>query len=156
MEAAVSAGAAFSFVARRNCSLTARERSLAFGLILAVPFAIASAFALFGAWLILPFAGLEMGALYLAFRWIERHAGDFECLTVEGDRVTLESVDAARVRRFEFNRCWAQVILDRDPASGHSRLALRSHGREVEFGVHLTEGERAWLAGELGRKLGAR
>lgn len=153
MEVAVSAGTAYSFVARRNCSLTAGERRLAFGLIFTVSLVIALAFAAVGAWPILPFAGVEMAALYGAFRWVDGHAGDYERLTVNGDRVTVESVEAAAVRRFDFNRYWAQVILARDAATGRSRLALRSHGREVEFGTHLTEGERVQLARELGRKL---
>jgi uncharacterized membrane protein len=154
MGLAVTAGAAgFSFTARRNCSLTTRERHLALGLIYAVSLAIGSAFALLGAWPILPFAGLEMAAVCLAFRWMEGHAGDFERLTVDGDRVTIETVERKTLRRFEFNRHWAQVVLARDRMSGHVRLALRSHGREVEFGSHLSDAERAQLARELRRRL---
>jgi uncharacterized membrane protein len=154
MEAVVTPGSAvFSITARRQCSLTAKERHLAFGLIFAVSLVIGFAFAFFGAWPILPFAGLEVVAVYLAFRWVDRHAGDFERLTVDGDRVTVESVEREAVSRFELNRHWAQVVLARDGVSGQVRLALRSHGREVEFGRHLNDAERAQLAMELRRRL---
>jgi len=143
----------FSFTARPNCSLTAGGRRVAFALIFAVSLGIATAFAALGAWPILPFAGLEMAALYLAFRWVARHAGDFERLIVDGDVVTVEAADCARRECFRLNRHWAQVVLAADPVSGHSRLALRSHGREVPFGRHLTDAQRAQLAGELRRRL---
>jgi uncharacterized membrane protein len=153
MEVAVTAGAAgFSLTARRNCSLTTTERHVALGLIYAVSFAIAAAFALLGAWPILPFAGLEMAAVCLAFRWMDGHAGDFERLTVDGDRVTIETADREESSRFEFNRHWAQVVFARDRTSGRLRLALRSHGREVEFGRHLSDAQRAQLARELRRR----
>jgi len=37
--------------------------------------------------------------------------------------------------------------------SGRGRLALRSHGREVEFGCHLTNEERERVAQELRQQL---
>ncbi len=144
----------FSFTAKPNCSLTPGGRRVAFALIFAVSLGIASGFALLGAWPILPFAGLEMAALYLAFNWVERHAGDFEQLTVEGDSVTVEAFESMRLERFRLDRHWARVVMAADPVSGHSRLALRSHGREVPFGRHLTDFERARLARDLRRALG--
>lgn len=51
--------AEFARVARRNNSLTSSGRFLVFVLVFVVSVGIAAAFAYFGAWLILPFAGLE-------------------------------------------------------------------------------------------------
>ncbi len=63
----------FKRVARRNNSLSSTGRLHVFAFIFVVSAGIAAAFAYFGAWLILPFAGIEMLVLYLAFRYIERH-----------------------------------------------------------------------------------
>lgn len=148
----VTAGEAAQFVltARRNNSLSSSGRFLAFGFILAVSLGIALAFTwILGAWLILPFAGTEMLVLYLAFRYVDRHAGDYERVTIEGDRLGVEVRDGGRVSRFEFNRCWAQVVCVGDG----SRLALRSHGRELEIGRHMSEEQRLAMAGELRREL---
>lgn len=143
----------FSLTARRNDSLSAAGRHLVFCLILAVSFAISLGFAVAGAWPILPFAGAEMLALYLAFRYMARHAADYERITVEDERVVLESVDGACTVRHEFNRRWAQVVLDWAHGDGHCRLALRYCGREVEFGRHLTDAERMAMAQRLRRTI---
>ena len=140
--------AEFSWVARRNNSLSSTGRLLVFAFLFVVSVGIAAAFAYFGAWLVLPFAGLEMLVLYLAFRYIERHAADYERVAIDGDRVKIEICEAGRARSHELNRYWAQVV-----SCGDGRLALRSHGREFEIGRHMSEEERLALARELRRQL---
>ena len=147
----LSHAAGFSRVARRNNSLSSTGRLLAFGFIFVVSVGIAVAFAMVGAWPILPFAGLEMLVLCLAFRAIERHAADYERIAIDGDRVKVEICEVGQARGHEFNRLWAQVVVSRDGA----QLALRSHGREVGIGRHLNDGQRLTLARELERQLRA-
>jgi len=104
--------------------------------------------------LVLPFAGAEMFVLFLAFRFIERHAGDFESIAIKDDRVLIERWEIGRVSRYEFNRYWAQVVVSHSASAGKSvLLALRSHGRQVEFGRHLTEDQRDALARKLRQQL---
>lgn len=147
---AVGATAEYVYTARRNNSLSSSGRLLAFGSILTVSLGIAGAFALIlGAWPIMPYAVVEMAVLYAAFRYIERHAGDCECITIRGESVSVEVREGKNVRRFEFQRYWVQVASE----PNGSRLALRSHGREVEVGRHLSESERADMARELAREL---
>ncbi|OFZ89492.1 MAG: hypothetical protein A3F74_20445 [Betaproteobacteria bacterium RIFCSPLOWO2_12_FULL_62_58] len=151
MECVTAGGAAgFAFTARRNNSLSSSGRFLVFGFILSVSVGIALAFTwVFGAWLILPFAGLEMLGLYLAFHYIERHAADYERVVIQGDKLNVELRDGGRMTCFEFNRHWAQVVCTGDG----SRLALRSHGRELEIGRHMNEEQRLAVARELKREL---
>jgi uncharacterized membrane protein len=139
---------AYTLIAKPNNSMTTAGRYLVFGFIFIVSSGISLAFAVIGAWLVLPFAGLEMLVLFLAFRYVDRQSGDYERLTLSGDRLLLECRAGGELKRSEFNRYWAQVVCD----AGGSRLALRSHGHEVEFGQYLTEQERTQLA----RKLKAR
>ena len=139
----------FAFTARRNNSLSSSGRLLVFGFVFFVSVGIGLAFTvIFGAWPIMPFAGLEMLVLYLAFRYAERHAADYERLAIAGDRVEVEVLDGGRLRRFDCNRQWAQLVC-RDGG----RLALRSHGREIEIGRHLNEQQRLSVARQLKRKL---
>ena len=144
--------AAFSLVARRNNSLSSTGRLFVFIFIFVVSVGIALAFALLGAWLILPFAGLEMLVLYLAFRYVDRRAGDYERIAIDGDRVELEFCEAGTTRRHELNRHWAQVVTSGDG----KRLALRSHGREFEVGRYLNAEERQKTARQLERLLHGR
>jgi len=145
----VARAAEFSLVARRNNSLTSAGRFLVFVFLFVVSVGIACVFAAFGAWLILPFAGLEMLVLYLAFRYVDRHAADYERIAIAGDRVKVEFFEMGRVQSHEFNRCWAQVVVSRDG----SRLALRSHGRELDIGRHMSDEQRLSAAREIRRQL---
>ncbi|MGH8711766.1 MAG: DUF2244 domain-containing protein, partial [Burkholderiales bacterium] len=77
---------AYTLTAKRNNSLSTSGRYLVFGFIFIVSFGISMAFAAFGAWPVLPFAGLEMLVLFLAFRYIERRSDDYERLTLNGDK----------------------------------------------------------------------
>ena len=145
----VAHAAEFSLVARRNNSLSSTGRYLVFAFLFVVSVGIAAAFAALGAWLILPFAGLEMLVLFLAFRYVDRHAADYESVAIEGDKVRVEFSERGRLRSHEFNRCWAQVVVSGDG----NRLALRSHGRALEIGRHMNSEQKLGLARELKRQL---
>ena len=140
----------YVYTARRNNSLSSSERQLVFGFILIVSLSIAAAISIaFGAWPVMPFAGLEMAVLYVAFRYIERHAGDYERITIRGNSVAVEVREGSRLSHFELQRWWAQVVCD---VAG-ARLALRSHGREIQIGRHLSEAQRVEMARDLSREL---
>ena len=109
--------------------------AVVFGSLALISLMIAVVFAALGAWLILPFAGVEAFALYLTFSWIMRHSQDSEMLVIRGNAVALAVREASHTRHYEFNRAWARVVVER--RGWHTRLALRSHGREVEVGRHL-------------------
>lgn len=143
----------FALFTRRINSLNRRDCGIVFGSLAGFSLMIAVVFAALGAWLILPFAGLEAMALYLAFSWIVRHADDSESLVIRGDAVVLEVREEARMRRFEFNRIWARLVVDQRARS--VRLALRSHGKEVEIGRYLDGSGRRMLARELKSRLQA-
>jgi uncharacterized membrane protein len=116
----------FERVARRNNSLSSTGRLLVFAFIFVISVGIAAAFAYFGAWLILPFAGLEMLVLYLAFRHIERHAADYERIEIDGDRVKVEWLEAGRTHSRAFSRYWARVVVSQDGGSRCARTARSS------------------------------
>ena len=139
----------FTFVARRNNSLSSGGRFLVLGYLAVVVLAISLGFALSGAWLVFPFAGLDILVMYLAFRYVEQRAGDYECITLHDDIVAIESQHRGKTARFGFNRHWVQVTLVEARGGERGRLLLRSHGKEVAFGVHLSGEQRAAVARRL-------
>ena len=140
--------AEYVYTARRNNSLSSSGRQLVFGFILFVSLGIATGFyVVFDAWPVLPYAALEMTVLYFAFRYMERHAADYERITIREGTVAIERHDGARVTRLELNRYWATVVCD------GGRVALRSHGCEIPVGLHLCEERRLQMARDLGREL---
>jgi uncharacterized membrane protein len=143
----------FTFVARRNNSLSSGGRLLALGSLAVVVFAISLGFALNGAWLVFPFAGVDILVVYLAFRYVEQCAGDYEYIAFDGDKIVVGRQLRGRAERFEFNRYWAQAKLVEAYGGERGRLLLRSHGKEVAFGVHLTAEQRAEVARRLAEHL---
>ena len=90
-----------------------------------------------------------MLVLYCAFRYIDRHSSDYEQVTIRGSTIAIEVHEGRRVQRLELNRYWARVVCDSDG----NRLALRSHGREIEVGRHLCDEQRLEMARNLRREL---
>ena len=113
--------------------------------------ALASAFAAIGAWPVLPYSVLEVAVLGGAFWWMGRHAGDWERLTVVGDRVQIERETRGRRERQEFNRYWLRVEVEPAGWGTTPRLRLHSAGTSCEFGAALPVAERMQVARELRR-----
>jgi uncharacterized membrane protein len=145
----VENAADFTFAARRNDSLSSGGRFLVLGSLAVVLLAISLGFAFNGAWLIFPFAGLDILVVYLAFRYVEQRAGDYECISFHGDRIVIERRHEGKTDKFEFNSHWVQATFIESGDGERGRLLLRSHGKEVTFGIHLTGGQRAAVARRL-------
>jgi uncharacterized membrane protein len=64
-----------------------------------VSFGIAIAFALKGAWLILPFAGLEMLVLGAALYVVARRGCRWQTVSIQGDQVEVVEHDSTCTRR---------------------------------------------------------
>lgn len=106
-----------------------------------------------GAWPVILFMLLPVAGLGWAFHEIERHAGDFERLTLDEDRLILDSHTPDQDQHLEFNSYWVQVDLQPAAVGGGTLLTLRSHGKAVPFGRLLSDEERATLSHELSQRL---
>lgn len=123
------------------------------GLIAGFSLVVAVGFSIAGAWLVLPFAGLELLALGFAFYYVHLHATDFEKITIEGDVVSVTQKNYRQLNHHEFNRYWAKLKFSTKPNGDHV-LALRSHGKELEVGKRFLNNEqRVALADQLKRRL---
>lgn len=144
-----------AWVARPNQALTPTlVRCLLLG-VAGVSGGIALAFTAVGAWPVMPFAGIELGALWLALRHLQRHAGDEERIEAGPDQILVTRIQAGHTEHHEFSRYWARLHVVRAPGGNNCRLFLRSHGRELEIGRLLTEAQKRVLARDLTAFLGA-
>ena len=139
----------FCFYSRPNSSLTRGQRKKAFWGIAAVTLLIASLFSWLGYWLILPFAGLEVGVLAWAFEALGRRAEDYESVHICGDEILIERRHGENLERRTLNCRWAKLVLAGARPGSKVRLALRSSGQETELGAYLTDEARLELAKEL-------
>jgi uncharacterized membrane protein len=137
----------FSLTLKRNCSMSPKALAGVFVALAVLVLAIGAGFALAGAWLILPFAGLEVLLLGAAFVLYARHAADYERIELEHGRLTVEVADAERIARYELDARRARVCIEKE------RVVLRGAKEELELGRHLDAAARVELAAELEKRL---
>jgi uncharacterized membrane protein len=128
---------------RRNF---ASDRKLRLGVLSAVA-VLSFSFAFFlwwlvGAWLIVPFAGLEVGCVAVAFWWIERQAKDFDAIEVLETEVSVTRCRNQRLERFSFARGWVQVDVETDEMGREKGVRLRQSGRSVSLAEFLGGAEQ--------------
>lgn len=147
----------YCVLARRNNSLSARQRWLFFGILAGFSLSVGVALAFAGAWPVLPYSLFEIGVVGAAFVFVERRSREWERIIVVADRVIVERGSGERRRTREFNRRWLRIDLEEGSAPWQTtRLALRYAGESLEFGGALPPLERARVARELRRLLASR
>lgn len=135
----------FSLVLKRNCSMSPKALAGVFAALALVVLAIGAGFALAGAWLVLPFAGLEVLLLGVAYLAYARHAADYERLEIEPGDLKVEVAQAHRVARYRLVN--AKVSVE------DGRVLLRDAKEELEVGRYLGAEARVELAAELQKRL---
>jgi uncharacterized membrane protein len=100
-----------------------------------------------GAWPVMPFAGIEVALLALAFRVLGQHDADFERIEIGRHEVRVEAREAHSTTRFVGNVQWARVVLRESGARCTLRLAYA--GRTVPLGRMLSDEGRRALADNL-------
>jgi uncharacterized membrane protein len=143
----------FVFHSRPRCSLTRAQERLVFWSLVGVCFGAAIGFAVLGYWLVLPFAGLEIGLLAWALETMRKRESDYETLTIDDDVVVLEWRTGSKSGHRKMNRHWVQVACDCSAPGKNCRLSVRSHGCETVVGHHLSDEARLKLAATLRSKL---
>jgi uncharacterized membrane protein len=139
-----------TWLIKRNCSASPTQLAAVFGSLVAVSFAFGAVFAALGLWMVLPFVGLELLAVAVAFLCYGRHAADAERIELAGGKV-----EAARRQRWEFDQERVRVEVEEQGTGrgGRARVWLASRDEQVEIGRHLQDGKRTALARELRRAL---
>jgi uncharacterized membrane protein len=118
-----------------------------FAALALIVLAIGTGFALAGAWLVLPFAGLEVLLLGGAFLLYARHAADYERIELDEGRLTVEVADGERIEQHRLDARGARLYVV------NGRLVLRGAQEEVEIGRHLGAERRREFAAELEQRL---
>jgi uncharacterized membrane protein len=120
-----------------------------------VSLAMGIGFVAIGAWPICGFFGLDVAALYLAFRFSYRSARQREVLRLAGDDFTVERVGIYGERRmWRFQPFWLRIVLE-ERAGESNRLVVASHGRRLVIADFLGAPMRRELAHSLRAALNA-
>ena len=131
-----------------NSSLTGIYRIIFLASISFICVGIAAVFYFFGAYLILPFAGIEIAilliAFYLSFKWSSRK----ELIYISQEVVKIEKGTHKAEYLWEEFRTFTSFIIEND-ANKLLRLSFRSKGDDVIVGDFLNEEDKSILINEI-------
>jgi uncharacterized membrane protein len=146
----------FSALLTPHRSLSRTAFLVLMGFVSAISFAAGVAFWLMGAWPVFGFFGLDVLAIYWAFRINFRHARAIEEIRVTPSELHLRRVShRGHVVEFLLNPLWVQLDQEVHEEFGVERLYLLSRGRRVAIGSFLGPAEKASFAKALNAALQA-
>lgn len=150
----VDANSSYHVTFKPNCSLSAQAKIKVVLLLTVIPCCIAIGFSLLGAWLVVPFVGLEIFALALAFYYVNSHESDYESISIDGNNLVVERCIGQHLSKHVINPYWAKVVRHERP-NGELRVRLLLHGKEIEVGRYLAREQRESLAEQLEKRTGS-
>ena len=122
----------------------------------AVSLAAGFAFLIMGAWPVVGFFGLDVLAIYVAFKINFRRAKASEEISVTPSELRLRRIShRGHVMEWVFNPLWVQLDQIAHQEFGIERLYLVSKGRRVAIASFLGADEKASFAKALGAALTA-
>ena len=146
----LNSGGGYRFILSPNCSISWRELVISYCCVCCVILAIGIAFTLQGMWLVLPFSGLEMIALGIAFYLTSRKVHRREVITLDRERIRIEK-GVQKVDEFWEFATSGTRLFEEPPEHRHAprRLILGAYGHYVEVGGFLDNLEKDALAFQL-------
>ena len=135
---------------KRNCSISPRQMALFYASLCAVSFLLACFFTIQGAWYVMVFSAIEIGAVGAAFLYYARHAADREHIVLSGRCLLVEVFESERSRQYRFDANGLRVDA---PGPKNGMVALVSGATRLEVGRFLTQFKRRQFAVELSSAL---
>jgi uncharacterized membrane protein len=143
----------FEHFSKVTVSLNQKERFWAL-CCFAFALSLTCAMALFvGAWPVVPFAGLELFLLWLAFHIIARRDGNFEHIEIEASELRVSTQTRLQVEQVAFYLPWVRLQTFYRGSELCLLLQYRASGRleRVEIGRYLDQPGRVQLQKSLTR-----
>jgi uncharacterized membrane protein len=139
---------------RPHRSITRRTMRRIVGAFLVFQCVLATPFLILGFWPISGFMGVDVIALWLAFRWSFRVANINETVRITPVEVTFTRLGLdGKQREWRFNPAWLRLQIDEHDHFGTERVAFAYQGKEVNIGDFLGRQAKADLASSLRRAL---
>ena len=134
----------FSALLTPHRSLNRTGFVLVMAFLSAISFAAGVAFLLMGAWPVFGFFGLDVLAIYWAFKVNYRRARASEEISVTPSELRVRRIShRGHVMEWKLNPLWVQLDQISHEEFGIERLYLVSRGRRVSIGSFLGSGEKA-------------
>jgi uncharacterized membrane protein len=122
--------------------------------IAALWFATGTYFWSLGAWPVIGFVGLDLLAIFIAFRLNYRAARAYEEVEVSRLAIVIRKVaPSGRTQELSFNPQWVRLEVEEAEDDGVRRIALRARERCIAVGAFLNPEDRTSFARALGAAL---
>ena len=120
------------------------------GFVAVLTLSFAVGFALAGAWLIVPFAGLEIAALFGLLYYVSVKTRIQEVILFNDNEVRVQRGRRWPASEWNCQRFWCRLHVYSPPHPWYSsQVRLRCHGQEMELGQFLSERDRRALIRNL-------
>ncbi len=130
--------AQFSIMLHPHRSLSPRAFLILMLFIAGVSFITGMVFLLMGAWPVLGFFGLDVLAIYVAFRMNFKSGRRYEIIEIrDGDLWVKSVLPDGKSAETAFQAYWSRILLD------NNKLCVRCRGETLEIGRFLIEEEKA-------------
>lgn len=140
----------FSALLTPHRSLNRTGFVLVMAFLSAISFAAGVAFLLMGAWPVFGFFGLDVLAIYWAFKVNYRRARASEEISVTPSELRVRRIShRGHVLEWKLNPLWVQLDQISHEEFGIEKLYLVSRGRRVSIGSFLGPGEKARFSKSL-------
>ncbi|MCG6887283.1 MAG: DUF2244 domain-containing protein [Proteobacteria bacterium] len=136
-------------VLRPNQAASWRDNRTFLLVVTSVAVLVSSGFALMGAWLILPFAGLEVAALISLLWYVYSAHSRQEVVHFSEREIIVEQGKHQPEHIWRCQRPWCRFDLRRSHPWYPRQLKLCCHQREIEIGSFLNDDEREVLQHHL-------
>jgi uncharacterized membrane protein len=139
-----------SIILTPNNSASWRFNKLVIASLASIAGIISVFFLVQGLWLILPFSGLEILALYAGLYHCVRANFTTEVITFRDHIVTVERGRKSIEETWEYPRSWSKIFVRNPQFRGYpKKIFIRSHGRELELGAFLNKDDKDTLIKKL-------
>lgn len=139
-----------TIVLKPNNSASWQFNMMIVGSLSFIAFCISTYFALQGLWLIFPFAGIEIGFLFICLYLRMRANINTEVITFDKDTVVVERGCYQAEQSWKYHRVWAKIFVKNPKIRGYpKRVFIRSHGKELELGSFLNKKDKELLIKDL-------
>ncbi|MDE1465184.1 DUF2244 domain-containing protein [Spartinivicinus poritis] len=135
---------------KSNQSLSWRGNLQVFGGLAVLSLLIAVGFALVGAWVVLPFAGLELACLAIGLYYTAWQATRQQRIWLTIDQICIEKGHRRLEQRYVLQREWTTVqVFKRTHGVGADEVSLCYRNQIVPVGEFLNQADRALLVEHL-------
>ena len=139
-----------TIILRPNNSSSWKHNMQFVGSLAFIAFCISSYFAWQGLWLIYPFSGLEVGALFICLYLRLRANIRTEVITFDSGTVIVERGTYHAEKSWKYHRMWAKIFVKKPNTRGYPKqIFIRSHGKELELGAFLNKRDKEILIKDL-------